>query len=66
MITTAPTGAQPGRVAHVSSQQLVVHGRVQEIDYAALEQEIHSIREVRSMLIEAVAKEKEQIREVRT
>ncbi|MEZ4736352.1 MAG: hypothetical protein R3E79_55405 [Caldilineaceae bacterium] len=61
MITTAPTGAQPGRVAHVSSQQLVMHGRMQESDYAALEQEYHSIREVREMLIEALEKEKQQI-----
>jgi len=41
----------------------VVHGRVQERDYAALEQEYHSIREVREMLIEALEKEKQQIRQ---
>lgn len=43
--------------------QLVVHGRVQERDYAAWEQEYHSIREVREMLIEALEKEKQQIRQ---
>ncbi|MEZ4868017.1 MAG: Rpn family recombination-promoting nuclease/putative transposase [Caldilineaceae bacterium] len=43
--------------------QLVVHGRIQESDYAALEQEYHSIREVRAMLIEALEKEKQQIRQ---
>lgn len=43
--------------------QLVVHGRVQERDYAALEQEYHSVREVREMLIEALEKEKQLIRQ---
>ncbi|MCB0124430.1 MAG: Rpn family recombination-promoting nuclease/putative transposase, partial [Caldilineaceae bacterium] len=43
--------------------QLVVHGRIQEQDYAVLEQELHSVREVREMLVDAVAKEKAQIRE---
>lgn len=40
-------------------RQLMVHGRVPEADYAAVEQEYHSIQEVKAMLIEALAKERE-------
>ena len=43
--------------------QLVVHGRVAEQDYEALAQEYHTAQEVRTMLIEALAKEKEQSRQ---
>jgi hypothetical protein len=39
--------------------QLMVHGRIAEADYVALEREYHSIQEVRAMLIEARAKERE-------
>ena len=43
--------------------QLVLHGRVAEQDYEALAQEYHTAQEVRTMLIEALAKEKEQSRQ---
>lgn len=42
--------------------QLMVHGRIAEADYAALEHEYHSIQEVRAMLIEAREKEREALR----
>jgi len=44
-------------------RQLTAHGRIQPADYAALAQEYHSAQEVRAMLIEALAKEKQLIRE---
>lgn len=44
-------------------RQLMVHGRIAEADYAALEREYHSIQEVRAMLIEAREKERETLRE---
>jgi hypothetical protein len=40
----------------------MVHGRIAEADYVALEREYHSIQEVRAMLIEALAKEREELR----
>ena len=43
--------------------QLMVHGRIAEADYAALEREYHSVQEVRAMLIEARAKERETLRD---
>ena len=43
--------------------QLVVHGRVAEQDYEALSQEYHTAQEVRTMLVEALAREKEQSRQ---
>lgn len=42
--------------------QLMVHGRIAEADYTALEREYHSIQEARAMLIEALAKERETLR----
>lgn len=44
-------------------RQLTAYGRIQVADYAALEQEYHSAQEVRAMLIEALEKEKQQLRE---
>lgn len=44
-------------------RQLMVHGRVLEQDYAALDAEYHSAQEVREMLIEAREREKEQLRD---
>lgn len=43
-------------------RQLMVHGRIHERDYVALEEQYRSAQEVREMLIEALAKEKEQLR----
>ena len=43
--------------------QLVVHGRVADEDYEALAQEYHFAQEVRTMLIEALEKEKEPTRQ---
>lgn len=43
--------------------QLMVHGRIAEADYAALEREYHSIQEVRAMLIEAREKERKMQRD---
>lgn len=44
-------------------RQLAVHGRVRSEDYQVLEREYHSAQGVREMLIDALAKEKQTIRE---